>query len=185
MNITRVLNPKRLDEIEQQLINDNNYTYKGQTSSLSHLKSALQEWRVEKNWSRGNNSFVFTIEEKGYIFFTFIKSAPRHCTLRHIFVFEQYRNQKIAFYLFDKMIDVAKKMKVNILRMFAVKTALPFYKKKNIISYHGYSKTGMPFYYGDFYGNLKPLPPKQTKFVYKQTKNYQLQEAPILPFFNE
>jgi GNAT superfamily N-acetyltransferase len=182
MNITRVHNSKKLDEIEYKLIHDDNYNFKGEKSSLSHLKSSLCEWRVEQNWCKGNDCFVFTMENKGYIFFNFTKREPKHCTLRHIFVLEEYRNQKIAFYLFDKMIDIAKKVKVNTLRMFAVKSAIQFYEKKNIIKYHGYSKTKMPFYYGDFYGNLKPLPPKQIKYVHTKTEYYESQQSSSLPF---
>lgn len=136
---------------------------KGRSSSKSHLKAALYDWRVEGQWDN-DNAVVINYEDKSYAFITFTKREPRHCTLRHFFVLEDYRGMGIG----EKVIDIVKeemvKRDVTILRFFADIPSVGFYEKLGY-RWHGKSKSGLPFYYGDAFGNLINLPKAQQRYV--------------------
>jgi len=136
---------------------------KGRSSSKSHLKSALYDWRVEENWNK-ETAFVLNYEDKGYAFITLTKREPRHCTLRHVFVLEEYRGEGIGKKLMQMMYDTMNESDVKRLRFFADKPSVAFYESLGY-KWHGVSKTGLPFYYGDVNGNLIELPKGQQRYV--------------------
>ena len=137
---------------------------KGRSSSKSHLKAALYDWRIEGQWDN-DNAVVINYEDKAYAFITFTKRDPRHCTLRHFFVLEDYRGEGIG----EKVIDLIKyemeRKDVTTLRFFADIPSVGFYEKIGFNNWHGKSKSGLPFYYGDVSGNLKSLPRSQLRYV--------------------
>lgn len=93
-------------------------TKRSRSASLAHLKSALYDWNTEQNWSR-NSTKVFTYGNKGYMFVTVTEKEPRHLTLRHIFVLEQYRGQGIGTALMQMLYEYMVKQNVKFLRFFA------------------------------------------------------------------
>jgi len=143
--------------------------YGGQTSSKQQLMVALYDWNIENNWSR-NNHFVLGYQDKGYVFFAITKNHPRHCTLRHLFVLEEFRGQGIGSKLMLMMKYVMQKHNVGILRFFAIPPSVPFYEKLGF-QWHGLSKSGYSFYYGDTRGNLMRLPPAQKRYLAKANNN--------------
>lgn len=138
--------------------------YRGRSSSISHLKSALYDWNVERGWNR-ENYHILNYEEKGYIFCTFTKKAPQHCTLRHFFVIEAFRGQSVGKKLMNDLYNLMKQNNIKIIRFFSDIQSVDFYKKIGYNKFHGLSKTKLPFYYGDIYGNLLPLPKNQKRYV--------------------
>lgn len=140
---------------------------KGRSSSLSHLKSAIYDWNIERNWNN-ERAEIINIEDKGFAFITFTKREPRHCSLRHIFVLEEYRGQNIGRAIMNKLYDNMKTRNINILRFFVDIPSIDFYKKIGYNNFHGLSKTGLPFYYGDCQGNLIQLPKSQIRYVKKE-----------------
>lgn len=145
-----------LNELELQ-------NQKGRTSSKSHLKSALYDWKIENNWENPNAEII-TLNDKAYAFLTYTKREPRHCTLRHFFVLESERGKGIGKALINEMKIKIKQREINILRFFADIPSVAFYEKLGY-KWHGKSKTGLPFYYGDIDGNLIDLPVSQKRFV--------------------
>ena len=61
---------KHLNELLKQL--EEKYPKGSSTCSKTHLKMALYDWNKERNWSN-SNAFIETIDDKGFIFFTFTK----------------------------------------------------------------------------------------------------------------
>lgn len=155
----------KTSESLDQLLNtlDKPVRGKGSVSAYAHLNSALKEWRVEGNWGR-DNAFVIGIEGQGYAFFMLTKREPRHCTLRHIFTIESARGTGVGEKLINEMRNIMQDNGVSTLRFFANKTAISWYEKLGY-KWHGLSKTGLPFFYGDKYGNLIDLPRPQRKYV--------------------
>ncbi len=150
-------------QILETLINESTAP-KGRSSSKAHLKAAYFDWNKEQQWEE-NSAFILDYEMKGFIFFTFTKREPRHCTLRHIVTLEQHRGQGIASKLLEMMYTVMREQKVERLRFFADLPSIEFYEKLGY-TWHGYSKTGLPF----FYGTIDPiakldLPKAQQRFV--------------------
>ena len=141
---------------------------KGRSSSKSHLKSALYDWQIEGNWNNPN-AFIFDYSGKGYAFTTITKREPRHCTLRHIFVLEEYRGQGIGVNLIDMMKTKMVECKVERLRFFADLPSVEFYERLGF-TWHGESKGGLPFYYGDMTGSLIELPKSQKRYLHKEFK---------------
>ena len=138
---------------------------KGRSSSKSHLKAALYDWRVERGWDN-DRAVVLNCDDKGYAFLSFTAKAPRHCTLRHVFVLEDFRGERIGVKLIDMMKAEMAKRECDRLRFFADIPSVGFYEKLGY-KWHGKSKGGLPFYYGDVDGNLiVPLPKAQQRFVY-------------------
>jgi len=144
-----------------------NSEYGGQTSSKQQLMVALYDWNIEGNWSRPN-FFVLDYQDKGFIFFSITQNEPRHCTLRHIFVLEEFRGQGIGRKLMLMMNYVMQKHNVAILRFFAIPPSIPFYENLGF-EWHGLSKSGYSFYYGDTKGKLMKLPPAQQRYLVKRT----------------
>lgn len=136
---------------------------KGRSSSKSHLKAALYDWRVEGQWDN-EGSIVLSYEDKGYAFLSFTKRAPQHCTLRHVFVLEEHRGEGIGVKLVDLMKAEMNKRECERLRFFADIPSVGFYEKLGY-NWHGVSKSGLPFYYGDSQGNLIELPKAQQRYV--------------------
>ena len=153
---------EKLEKLLEQLLESG---IKGRSSSKSHLKSALYDWRVEQHWDNPN-ALILDYEGKGYAFITFTKKSPRHCTLRHIFVLEDYRGQQVASKLLDMMYAEMEKRNVVRLRFFADIPSAAFYEKLGY-EWHGTSKTGLPF----FFGTVNPptlidLPKSQERYVH-------------------
>lgn len=136
---------------------------KGRTSSKSHLKQALYDWRVEKNW-QSNNAKVISVDDCGFAFITFTKREPRHCTIRHLFVLEDFRGQGYGKRLIDCIKQEMSKENITVMRFFADRPSISFYESLGF-TWHGVSKTNLPFYYGDTKGNLIELPKSQTRFL--------------------
>jgi len=135
---------------------------KGRSSSKSHLKSALYDWRVEGGWSN-DRAVVLNYKDKGYAFIAFTKREPRHCTLRHVFVLEDYRGEGVGVKLIDMMKAEMVERDCDRLRFFADIPSIGFYERLGY-KWHGKSKTGLPFYYGDKEGNLIDLPKAQQRY---------------------
>lgn len=150
------------------ILSENNI--KGRSSSLSHLKSAVYDWNIEMGWEKPNYN-ILSNEEKGFCFFSYTKREPRHCTLRHIFVLEKFRKQGCANIMMQDMIDDMQKKQIIRLRFFADLPSIKFYKSLGFKKWHGVSKTKLPFYYGDVYGNLLPLPKAQKRYVVSNNNN--------------
>ena len=68
------------------------------TCSKSHLKMALYDWNKEKNWNN-KNCFVYSFEDKGYIFYSFTTKEPKHCTIRHLFVLDRRVSVKLIHFV--------------------------------------------------------------------------------------
>lgn len=136
---------------------------KGRESSKSHLKAALYDWNVESQWD-SDRAVILDYEDKGYAFITFTKKEPRHCSLRHIFVLEEHRGKGVGQWLVDRIIFEMEKRQCDILRFFADKPSVKFYERLGF-KWHGVSKTGLPFYYGDSRGNLLKLPKSQERYI--------------------
>jgi GNAT superfamily N-acetyltransferase len=137
----------------------------GAVASKSHLGMALVDWNKEQNWVR-DNAYVLTVENKGYAFITITKREPRHCTLRHVFVLEQYRGESIGRQLIALVYQTMQDNNVNIIRFFANKPAIKFYERLGY-SWLGESKGGLPFTYTDI-NTMQPIPnEKQLKKLFK------------------
>ena len=136
----------------------------GAVSSKSHLKNGLYDWRVEKQWD-SPRAKVLNLDNKGFMFISFTKREPRHCTLRHFFVLEEYRGTRIGEEMMHSLIDEILIEEVNYLRFFANKPSIGFYEKLGY-QWHGLSKTGLPFTYWDCgKWELAPLPKSQKRYV--------------------
>ena len=90
----------------------------GKISSKSHLKAAMFDWNIERNWDIPN-AYIIHHEEKGFAFFQLTKRNPRHCTLRHVFVLEDYRKEGVGVHLINKVYETMRNNNVNIIRFFA------------------------------------------------------------------
>ena len=152
------------DKLENLLIQLEATGIKGRSSSKSHLKSALYDWRVENNWSN-SNALVLSYEDKGYAFITFTKREPLHCTLRHIFTLEQHRGTGVGNTLLEQVYQEMQKKQINTIRFFADLPSVKFYESRGY-SWHGLSKTGLPFTYTDINTmKLVDLPKSQKRYV--------------------
>ena len=140
---------------------------KGRSSSKSHLKAALYDWRREGQWQNANADVV-SVDDAGYAFLSFTKREPKHCTIRHLFILEEYRGKGYGRRLMSAINDAVKERGVERLRFFADIPSVDFYEKLGY-SWHGTSKTGLPFYYGDLDGNLIDLPKSQTRYIKHDT----------------
>ena len=126
---------------------------------------ALYDWNKERNWINPN-AFIETIDNKGYIFFTFTVREPRHCTIRHLFTLEEFRHQNIGTDLITKAKIKMNENGVSRFRFFVNKPAINFYKKLGF-TFLGESKRGLPFVYCD-YKSLEPIIcEKQINKLYK------------------
>ena len=141
---------------------------KGATASVSHLKAALYDWRVEEQWSK-SNSAAMQLDQLGFMFITFTKRKPRHCTLRHFFVLESARGQGVGARMMRLLEQQCLHHRVRYLRFFANKPAIKFYEHCGY-RWHGVSKTGLPFIYWDLVlRKLAPLPKAQRRYVVTRT----------------
>jgi len=152
----------------EKLLKEIEHTKGGSLSSKSHLKNALYDWRVEKQWDK-ESSKVFSLEDKGFMFISYTKREPRHCTLRHFFVLEQYRGKNIGAEMMKMLEEYMKENYVMLLRFFANKPSIKFYEKLGY-RWHGISKTGLPFtYWNIITKKLAPLPKTQERYIVKPT----------------
>jgi len=137
------------------------------TCSKSHLKMALYDWNKERNWNN-NNAFIVNYKDKGYIFYTFTSREPRHCTIRHFFILEEFRGQGIGRNMIEDLRQHMFFEGVDRFRFFCNKPAIEFYNKLGF-SYLGESKQGLPFVYCNR-DSLKPI--KDSKQLDKLFKVY-------------
>ncbi len=137
------------------------------TCSKSHLKMALYDWNKEKNWNN-KNTFIYSFEDKGYIFYSFTTKEPRHCTIRHFFVLEEFRGQGIGRKIIEMVKTHMRMRSVKRFRFFCNKPAVEFYTKLGF-KYLGESKQGLPFVYCDR-DTLKSI--KDKKQLVKLFKQY-------------
>jgi len=117
------------------------------TCSKSHLKMALYDWNREKNWD-SKNSFVYGFEDKGYVFYSFTSKEPKHCTIRHLFVLEEYRGTGVGRKIIEMIKTHMRMRSIKRFRFFCNKPAIEFYNKLGF-KYLGESKQGLPFVYCD------------------------------------
>jgi len=117
------------------------------TCSKSHLKMALYDWNREKNWD-SKNSFVYGFEDKGYVFYSFTSKEPKHCTIRHLFVLEEYRGKGVGRKIIEMIKTHMRMRSIKRFRFFCNKPAIEFYNKLGF-KYLGESKQGLPFVYCD------------------------------------
>lgn len=143
---------KHLEELLSQL--EKKYPRGSATCSKSHLKMALYEWNKEKNWNN-KNCFIHNHDNKGYIFYSFTSRAPKHCTIRHLFVLEEYRGQGIGKKIIELVKQHMQMRGIKRFRFFVNKPASEFYKKLGFY-FLGLSKTGLPFVYCDA-KTMKPI----------------------------
>ena len=148
---------------------------KGRSSSKSHLKSALYDWRIEGGWDN-ERCTVLNCNDKGYAFLAFTKREPRHCTLRHVFVLEEFRGEGIGVKLINMMKAEMIERDCERLRFFADLPSVGFYERLGY-KWHGKSKGGLPFYYGDSQGNLIDLPKAQQRYNHTEI----IPENPVKP----
>jgi ribosomal protein S18 acetylase RimI-like enzyme len=127
---------------------------------------ALYDWNKEGNWDR-DGAFIVSVNGKGYAFFQLTKRAPRHCSLRHIFVLEEFRGQGVGEQLIQQVYDIMLNNDVNIIRFFANKPAVGFYEKLGY-KWLGESKGGLPFTYTDINTMECVLNEKQLNKLYKR-----------------
>ncbi len=154
-------------EYLEKLLTELEPTKGGSLSSKSHLKNGLYDWRVEQQWN-SSRAKVLNLEEKGFMFITYTKREPKHCTLRHFFVLEQYRGTGTGELMMKYLVDEILSNYVRYLRFFANKPSIGFYEKLGY-QWHGLSKTGLPFTYWDCRENkLAPLPKSQRRYVAKR-----------------
>ena len=138
--------------------------YKQRGNPYQHLKTALLDWRVEKQWSK-ENSVVATIDNTTFIFVTFTNREPRHVTIRHIMSLPQANKGQATFLIKQRLKKESIDRGVYRLRMFQDKKSEVFYDKIGYGAFHGKSKTGLKFYYGDLEGNLINLPSNQKRYI--------------------
>jgi GNAT superfamily N-acetyltransferase len=154
----------KTEEEMEQLLNEIEHIKGGSLSSKSHLKNALYDWRIEKQWNK-DSAKVFSYEDKGFMFISYTKREPRHCTLRHFFVLEEYRGQQIGLKMMKMLEEDMKNNYVMLLRFFANKPSIEFYEKLGY-KWHGLSKTGLPFtYWNIIKKELAPLPKSQERYI--------------------
>lgn len=154
---------KQLEELLKQL--ELKYPKGSSICSKSHLKMALYDWNKERNWDNPN-AYVLDVDSKGYIFFTFTTREPKHCTIRHLFTLEEFRNQGIGRGLIVKTKHMMIENNISRFRFFVNKPAISFYKKLGF-QFIGESKQGLPFVYCDF-KTLEPIYcEKQLNKLYK------------------
>tara|TARA_R110002050_G_scaffold233778_1_gene369691 strand:- start:690 stop:1229 length:540 start_codon:yes stop_codon:yes gene_type:complete len=140
----------------------------GALASVSHLKAALYDWRVEQQWSK-TTSAALVLDNLGFMFITFTKRQPRHCTLRHFFVLEEARGKGIGAAMMELLEKHIISKGVRYLRFFANKPSIGFYERQGY-AWHGMSKTGLPFTYWDVTRRkLAPLPNSQRRYLVSRT----------------
>lgn len=122
---------------------------------------ALYDWNRENKWSC-ENSFIESFDDRGYIFYTFTKKTPKHCTIRHLFVLEEFRQQGVGSKLIDCAMQKMQQHNVSIFRFFVNKPAITFYKNLGF-EFIGESKTGLPFVYCNAITRESIMDPKQLK----------------------
>lgn len=130
----------------------------------NHINSARIDWTKEEQWGKPS-SHVIAIDDNAWAFFTFTKREPRHCCLRHIVTRKTHRGQGLASALLNKMYLIMEENNVDRLRFFADKKSIKFYEKLGY-SWHGLSKTGLPFFYGTTDGRLLELPKAQQRYIH-------------------
>lgn len=144
---------------------------------ITHLKSALMDWRIESRWPTEENiasnpkitenSLVISINNETFAFIGFTSSEPRHCGLRHITSLASAQGKGQASYIVKHLLrQYASDKGITRFRMFADKKAVGWYEKLGMKEWHGYSKTGLPFFYGDFDFNLIDLPTTQKRYCH-------------------
>jgi len=137
---------------------------KGRSSSKSHLSTALMDWHCESGWETEKHK-ILNYEDKGYAFICYTTRGNIHCSLRHLFVLEDYRGQGIGKELMSMYKKDMEEKGCEIMRFFSDLPSIGFYEKLGF-SWHGRSKGGLPFYYGDREGNLIELPKGQQKYAH-------------------
>ena len=134
-------------------------------SGKSHINSARVDWSTEQQWEK-ENAVIAHINHEAWVFYTFTKREPRHCCLRHIVTLESARGKGHAQTLLDGMYAEMEARGVERLRFFADKKSVRFYEKRGY-TWHGVSKTGLPFFYGNLDKNLiTPLPKAQQRYIH-------------------
>ena len=140
------------------------WDFKGTESTNHHLKSALYDWDREQQWAK-ETAKVFALQKKCYAFITYTVREPRHCTLRHFFTLETARGEGLGSLMIKLIYKDMRNNNVKFFRFFANKPAIDFYEKLGF-TWHGLSKTGLPFTYWDIENNiLAELPKAQERYI--------------------
>ncbi|QDP46724.1 MAG: hypothetical protein Tp156SUR915002_14 [Prokaryotic dsDNA virus sp.] len=151
-------------EIQALKIHIKDWEYKGSKSTMHHLKSALYDWDREKQWNK-DSAKVFGLNKKCYAFISYTKRDPRHCTLRHFFTLETARGEGLGSLMISIIFKDMQENNVKYFRFFANKPAIKFYEKLGF-TWHGLSKTGLPFCYWDIDKQQSAeLPKAQQRYI--------------------
>ena len=119
--------------------------------SWSHLEQSTYDWRIENNWTK-KLRFVRVMRKKdtnevtAAIFWSYTQNKLPHCTLRHIYVLEEFRGLSLAVPLYDYMIRHSIESGVRRIRLFANKTSLTWHLKRGM-KFIGFNKRQQPFTY--------------------------------------
>lgn len=135
----------------------------GLMSGLSHLKSSIYDWNVEKGWGV-DNRFIKVARDStnneilGGVFWSFTKTGNRHGTLRHIFLLEEARGKGVAKGLYDYWLIHLLENGIRRARMFANKPSKDWHLKRGM-RFIAYNKSKQPFTYLPLFevDNMKEL----------------------------
>tara|TARA_R100000697_G_scaffold90635_1_gene102516 strand:+ start:1905 stop:2393 length:489 start_codon:yes stop_codon:yes gene_type:complete len=140
------------------------WKYKGTESTKHHLHSAIYDWDREKQWDK-DTAKVLSLDKCCYAFISYTTREPRHCTLRHFFTLESSRSKGYGKIMINQIFADMKANNVQFFRFFANKPAIKFYEKLGF-TWHGLSKTGLPFTYWDIKNKkLADLPKSQQRYI--------------------
>lgn len=154
--------------------------FKKTGNPYQHLKTALLDWRVEEQWGK-EGAVVAGINNTTFIFVSFTKTEPRHVTIRHVMSIPGAQKGQASYLVKDWLVQEAEQRNVERLRFFADKKAVGFYEKLGF-TWHGISKTGLPFYYGTVKGELIDLPNAQQRFVVREPVVSQAEQNGLISF---
>lgn len=154
--------------------------FKKTGNPFQHLKTALLDWRVEEQWGK-DGAVVAGIGSSTFIFVSFTKMEPRHVTIRHVMSLPNAQRGQASYLVKDWLVQEAKRRNVQRLRFFADKKAVGFYEKLGF-TWHGISKTGLPFFYGTVKGELIDLPTGQQRFVVREPLQSQAEQNGLISF---
>lgn len=154
-------------KMSKEELKEHRAKYKERGNPYQHLKTAQMDWRTEEQWSKPNDrSIVVSINDTTFGYFTFTQREPRHCTIRHIFSLPNAERGAASYMLTKWLPEYCQSIGVLNLRFFADKKAKGYYEKLyQTDMWWGLSKGGLPYYYGDLYGNRTTPPVAQHKSI--------------------
>lgn len=138
------------DLFETEEVQATNDRSKNKVSTFAHMKAAIGDWDIEKDWTR-EGSWINGVKIDGKIagmyFCTSTKKGVRHMTGRHLIVLEKYRDGLLGVTLMNSGNALAYDSGVRRFRFFSNTPITQFHEFMGY-RFWSISKTGMPFYYG-------------------------------------